>query len=97
MDLGFSLEGSGFSKNLENFFDLFLGRSNLFSEHFQKIIKTLFWPKFLRRRQNFEKKDKKCVLGHFLDSFDHKIALFSERAPPQHKYILAPKAPLENF
>ena len=57
-DLGFSRGGGGgadFQKIFENFVDLFFGRPNSFFELSQSTVLSLFWPNFLRRRQNFEK------------------------------------------
>ena len=58
-DLGFSRERGGFSKNFEIFVDLFLGRPNRFFQLSQSTVLSLFWPKFVRRRQSFEKTAQK--------------------------------------
>ena len=58
-DLGFSRGGRIFKKISKVLSTFFLGRPNWFSELFQSTKKTLFRPKFLRRKQNFEKTGQK--------------------------------------
>ena len=63
-----------------------------------KAIKRPCFGKIFCAAGNFLKNQvKKAVFGHFLENFDKKIAFFLARAPPQNKYISAPKAPLEKF
>ena len=46
--------------------------------------KSLFWPKFLRLSQNFEKKTgQRSFLGTFSKIFTKKIAFFRRALPPQ--------------
>ena len=52
-----------------NFVDFFLDWPNWFSELPNYTIKTLFWPKFLRRSQHFEKQAKNSVFRHLLKNF----------------------------
>ena len=59
-----------------------LDRPNWFSKLSQRTTKTLFWPKFLRRRQNFEKTGRKKRFRHFWKTFTKKKHIFSARAPP---------------
>ena len=69
-DLGFSRGGGGgggFSKNYRIFFDFFSRSTKLIFELSKSIKKSLFWPNFLRRRQNFE-----CAL---FGNFDQKTTL----------------------
>ena len=57
-DLGLSRGGGGadFQKKIENYVNFFsLGRPSWFFELSQSTVLSLFWPNFLRRRQNFEK------------------------------------------
>ena len=91
------LEGGWFSKKLRKFCRFFLGRSNWFSELSQSTTKTLFWPKRLRRRRNFEKTGHESVFRHILEKFDQKIAFFLRALPPLKLVYMAPKAPLEKF
>ena len=67
----------------------FLGQPNRFFELSQSNLLPLFWQKFLRRRQIFEKKTvKKGVFRHFLKNFDKKIAfIFGARSPSKLVYI----------
>ena len=44
-----------------------------------------------------KKQAKKGISRHFLKNVDQKTALFRRALLPQNKYILAPKALLENF
>ena len=77
--------GADFQKSFENFDDLFfLERPNWFFELSQTTIKTLFWPIFLRRRQNSGKQAKNSVSRPFLENFDQKTAFFRRVLPPQN-------------
>ena len=49
--------------------------TNWFSEPFQSSTKTLFWPKLLRRRQDFEKTSQKGCFRQFLENFQQKIII----------------------
>ena len=65
-------------KKISNFVDLFFRSAKLVFRALQSTKKSLFWPKFLRRRQNFEKKQaKKASLGLFFGNFLRK-----NRVPP---------------
>ena len=78
------LGGADFQKYFENFVDLFLGRPHSFSELSQSIKKTLFWSKFQRHKQSFEKQGKKGVFRHFFENIDQKIAFFRRALPSQN-------------
>ena len=61
---------------------IFSGRGGGFFElDFSSSPKALFWPKFLRCRQNFEKTSQKGVLGFFGKVWP-KNRVFSARASP---------------
>ena len=83
-DLEFSRKGGGgFSKNFQKFCRFFLDRPKLFSELSQGSKKTLFWPKFLRRRQIFKKiQPNASVFRHFLENLYQKNAFFRLALPP---------------
>ena len=88
-DLGFSRGGGGGGadlwKNFQKLWRLFLGRPTWFSKLSPSSQQTLFWPKFLRRRQSLKKQAKKGVFRHLLESFDQKVVFFRSAPPPPLK------------
>ena len=74
--------GGGFSKN---FVDLFLDRPNWFSERSKNFIKTLILTKVLRRKKNFETKNKSKMPGKPWNFLTKKLAFFG-RAVRQKKF-----------
>ena len=82
-DLGFSWADLGFSRGGRIFKRIcfFISRQNWFSELSQSSKKTLFWPKFLRRRQIFENRPKKAFSGTFSKILRKKSRFFGARSP----------------
>ena len=67
----------------ENFLktDLFLSRTNWFSELSQSSTKTLYWPNFCASGKFLKKQAKKVVFRQFLKFFDQKLRFFGARFP----------------
>ena len=63
------------------------GRSNWFSELSQSSKNTLFWTKFLRRRQKFEKTSQNLFLGTFWIIMTKKTQFFGARFPLKLVFI----------
>ena len=74
-DIGISRGGGRIFKKMKLLSKPFFRSTDMI---FWALTKTLFWPNFLRRRWNFEKKSKKA----FLENADQNIAFFLPPPPP---------------
>ena len=75
----FSRRGEADFQKILKLFSIFLWWPNWFSELSKITLKTLFLPNFLRAGNLFL-----CVLMHFWENLDQKIAFFQRALSPQN-------------
>ena len=82
----------GFSKNFENFVDLFFEVYKIDFQSSPKALKNhvLAKSKFLRRRQNFEKQAEKAFLGTFFKTLIKTFGSTGGRIPRERRQPPAP-------
>ena len=78
------------------FFEIFFDQID-FPSSLKELKRPCFGQTFYAAGTISKNRPQNRVFRHFLENFDHQNCVFLARAPPQSKYILAPKAPLENF